>query len=160
MSDRAKESLVALRRIMRTAEMNERHLARETGLTHAQLMVLQVLSGAGALSAKEISTRVGVSQATMTSVIDRMVAKGLVTREKSEVDRRQTMIQLAEAGRRVADTAPDPLQDIYVKRFNGLTDWEQSMIVSALERVVSLLDADALDVAPVLGAGAIDEPPR
>ena len=157
MNNRSRESLIALRRILRTAEVNARALARDTGLTTAQLLVLQGLGDAGPLSAKEIAHRVGVSQPTMTSVIDRMVAKGLVTREKSAVDRRQTIIMLTEAGRDKLIGVPDPLQEIYSTRFDALPDWEQAMIVAALERVVSLLDAHALDAAPVLHVGTIDE---
>lgn len=159
MTDRARDSLIALRRILRTTEVNARNFARETGLTMAQLLVLQVLADAGALAAKDISSRVGVSQATMTSVIDRMVGKGLVTREKSEVDRRQTMIMLTATGRARLDSAPDPLQEVYSARFQSLPDWEQALIIAALERVVSLLDASAIDAAPVLHVGTIDEAP-
>ena len=157
MNGRVRESLVALRRILRTTDMNARNLARETGLTMAQLLVLQVLADFGPLTAKEISTRVGVSQATMTSVIDRMENKELVTREKSEIDRRQTIIIVTERGSAMIANAPDPLQAIYSRRFATLSDWEQAMIVATLERVASLLDANAIDAAPVLDVGAIEE---
>lgn len=157
MNDRARQSLVALRRIMRATDLNARNLARDTGLTLAQLLVLQALADTGALAVKDISIRLGVSQATMTSVIDRMVGKGLVRREKSDIDRRQTMISLTEIGRAKLDSAPDPVQDFYSSRFNALPDWEQAMILAALERVVVLMDASTFDAAPVLQLGKIEE---
>lgn len=157
MNDRARQSLVALRRIMRATDLNARNLARDTGLTLPQLLVLQALADTGALAVKDISIRLGVSQATMTSVIDRMVGKGLVRREKSDIDRRQTMISLTEIGRAKLDSAPDPVQDFYSSRFNALPDWEQAMILAALERVVVLMDASTFDAAPVLQLGKIEE---
>jgi DNA-binding MarR family transcriptional regulator len=157
MNDRARQSLVALRRIMRATDLNARNLARDTGLTMAQLLVLQALADSGSLAVKDISIRLGVSQATMTSVIDRMVMKGLVKREKSDIDRRQTMISLTEAGKAKLDSAPDPVQEFYANRFNALPDWEQAMILAALERVVVLMDASTFDAAPVLHVGKIEE---
>lgn len=157
MNDRARQSLVALRRIMRATDLNARNLARDTGLTLAQLLVLQALADAGQLAVKDISIRLGVSQATMTSVIDRMVSKGLVRRDKSDIDRRQTMISLTEAGQAKLDSAPDPVQEFYSTRFNALSDWEQAMILAALERVVVLMDASTFDAAPVLHVGKIEE---
>jgi len=38
-----------------------------------------------------------------------------------------------------------------------LPDWQQSLIVSALEQVSGLLDADDLDAAPALDVGELDE---
>ena len=157
MNDRARQSLVALRRIMRATDLNARNLARDTGLTMAQLLVMQALADAGSLAVKDISIRLGVSQATMTSVIDRMVTKGLVRREKSDIDRRQTMISLTDAGHAKLESAPDPVQEFYSNRFNALPDWEQAMILAALERVVVLMDASTFDAAPVLHVGRIEE---
>jgi len=78
------------------------------------------------------------------------VRKGLVVREKSSTDRRQTNIRLTDEGRATVDNAPDPLQQQFVKRFEALQDWEQSMLVASLERVADMLNATDLDVAPVL----------
>ena len=86
---------------------------------------------------------------------DRLEAKDLVERRKSETDRRQTNVLLTDAGRQALLSAPDALQDEYVKRFDGLKVWEQAMIVAALERVSSLMDADDLEASPLLDLGDI-----
>jgi len=51
--------------------------------------------------------------------------------------------------------APDALQQRYVKQFESLEEWEQAMIVSVLERVASMLDAEEIDASPVLAVGDI-----
>ena len=53
-------------------------------------------------------------------------------------------------------TAPDALQQRYVKQFEALEEWEQAMIVSVLERVSAMLDAGEIDASPVLAVGDID----
>ncbi len=146
-------SLVALRRILRATELYGRDLARAAGLTPVQIRVLQAISEKGRATPKEISSRLAVSQATVTTIIDRLEAKKLVERRRSETDRRQTNILLTGAGTTALATAPDPLHDRYVSEFEKLADWEQAMIVAALERVASLLDAGKIDASPILDLG-------
>ena len=160
LDDRSSTTLVALRRILRATEMSARTLARESGLTTAQLLVLQAVAQSGAGTPKAIASETGVSQATITALLDKLEAKGFVLRRKSDQDRRQTFVLLTEAGRDALSSAPDPLQDRFVESFEQLPDWERSMILAALERIASLLDAEALEASPVLDAGAIDGPPR
>ena len=153
--DRIDSSLVALRRILRATEISGRDLARSAGLTAAQFRVLQVVGETGQTTAKAISTRMHVSQATVTALVDKLVLGGMVVREKSLSDRRQTNIVITDAGRKTVEDAPDPLQQLYVCRFNKLQDWEQAMLVAALERVATMLDAEDMDAAPLLDTGDI-----
>ncbi|GGH20805.1 DNA-binding transcriptional regulator, MarR family [Cribrihabitans marinus] len=156
--DRVDSSLVALRRILRATELFGRELAESAGLTAAQFRVLQVVAEKGQTTAKEISQQMRVSQATVTALVDKLVGHGLVQRIKSLTDRRQINIVITETGRRTIESAPDALQQRYVREFTALSDWEQSMIVAVLERVSAMLDAEDLDVAPVLDAGDLRQP--
>lgn len=151
--DRTDSSLVALRRILRATEIFGRELARSAGLTAVQFRVLQVVAESGHSTATAISSRMRVSQATITALVDKLVSHGMVKREKSQVDRRQTDIVITELGRRTIEVTPDPLQQRFVRRFHNLEDWEQAMLVSSLERVAAMLDAEDLDAAPVLETG-------
>jgi len=156
--DRIDSSLVALRRILRATEIFGRELARSAGLTAVQFRVLQVVAETGQTAAKAISTRMGVSQATITALVDKLVAQGMVMREKSQTDRRQTNIIITEHGRRTVEDTPDPLQQRYVRRFKDMEDWEQAMLLSSLERVATMLGAEELDAAPVLETGDLRKP--
>jgi len=158
--DRVDESLIALRRILRTTELYSRALAQAAGLTPAQLRVLQIIAGAGGSETpKTMATRMGVSQATVTALVDKLVARAQVTRERSSTDRRQTNVVITEEGRAAVADAPDALQQRYVKAFVGLADWEQAQLVASLERVAAMLDAEDMDAAPVLTMGEIKPPP-
>src|SRR3546814_17658857 len=53
-------------------------------------------------------------------------------------------------------TAPDLLQVQFRDRFVALPTWEQAMILAALERLSAVLNAESIDAAPLLDAGAID----
>ena len=63
---------------------------------------------------------------------------------------------MTELGRQAIESAPDPLQQKFVSKFSLLEDWEQAALISALERVASMLDAEDIKAAPVLDTGTID----
>lgn len=152
---RIDDSLIAIRRILRATELYGRDLAKAAGLTAVQFRVLQVVAEKGWSTATEISGRMGVSQATVTSLVDKLVQKGMVMRQRSERDRRQTDILITDQGRATVENAPDPLQQRYVRQFESLPDWEQAMLIAALERVAGMLDASDIDASPVLDVGDI-----
>ena len=76
----------------------------------------------------------------------------------SEADRRQTNVVASEAGRATLENVPDALQQRYVRAFDRLEDWEQAQLVSSLERVAAMLNAEGLDASPVLTTGEIHAP--
>ena len=151
--DRTDQSLIAIRRILRSTELYGRELAKAAGLTAVQIRVLQIVAEKGHATPKAIATRMGVSQPTMSSLLDRLEKKELVERHPSKVDRRQVDIVITEEGRDAVARAPDPLQQRYVNQFEAMDDWEQAMFVSVLERVAAMLDAADIDASPVLDIG-------
>ncbi|WP_226627412.1 MarR family winged helix-turn-helix transcriptional regulator [Alloyangia pacifica] len=150
--DRTDQSLIALRRILRATELYERKLAQAAGLSPAQLRVLQILDKKdhGAATPKALATQMGVSQATVTALVDKLVARDMVSRRRSEKDRRQMDVAISVKGRDAVRQSPDALQQKFVKSFEGLLDWEQAQLVASLERVASMLDAHEMDASPVL----------
>ena len=153
---RTESALRAIRRLLRAAEMSEKRLAAATGLTPSQLVVLQDVARHGETTAGSIATAVQFSQATVTSLVDRLVDRGFVVRSRGEKDRRQVWVSITELGKSMLSSAPDMMQDRFQDRFGALPDWEQAMIVAMLERLTGLLNADSIDAAPLIDAGAID----
>lgn len=159
--DRADPALIALRRILRATEIYERELAQAAGLTPAKLRVLQLLSASETASATptDLAHRMGVSQATVTALVDQLEDRGLVRRERSQTDRRQTHVVMTEAGADQIRLMPDGLQQQFVHAFKALAGWEQAQLVASLERVATMLNASDLDAAPVLASGDIRKRP-
>lgn len=155
--DRIDDSLIALRRILRATELFERDLAQAVGLTPAKLRVLQILSSRPGRCAtpKDLAAQMGVSQATVTALVDKLVVMGLVKRVPSEKDRRQINVTITDEGMEKLGEAPDALQQRFVRNFAALRDWEQAQLVSTLERVAAMMDADDIDAAPVLSMGEL-----
>ena len=122
---------------------------------HFPARVLQIVGEKKDPTAKTLANQMGVSQATVTALVDKLVARELVSRQPSAQDRRQTNITLTTKGEDVLEEAPDALQQRYVRAFADLADWEQAQLVSSLERVAAMLNVDSLDAAPVLATGEL-----
>ena len=155
--NRIDTSLIALRRILRATELFGREIRQASGVTPAQFRVLQIIAETGQSTAKTIAQRMRVSQGTVTALVDKLAREGLVVREKSTQDRRQTDIHITAKGTQTISDAPDPLQQRFVRKFSAMEDWEQAMLVASLERVAAMLDADDIDASPVLDTGDIKQ---
>ena len=156
---RSDDALIALRQIQRKTEIASKRLAVQAGLTPSQLMVMQILSERGETSAGDIAKLTQLKHATITSLVDKLVDRGMLNRRRCTDDRRRVWLTLCEQGKSAITSAPDLLQDTFQNRFDKLPSWHQSMLVSSLERIAALLDAESLEAAPVLDVGALDERP-
>jgi DNA-binding MarR family transcriptional regulator len=110
----------------------------------------------GEVSIGEISKKISLSQATVTSILDRLVDKGLVYRERSTEDKRKVHAYLTEDAVALIKDAPAPLQEQFTKQFGALNEWEQSMMISSLQRISQMMDAENIDASPVLDIGILD----
>ena len=156
--ERLEPALIALRQILRATEISARALAKNCGLTPSQLILMQVIEREGEATPGFLAKEVSLSQATVTALLDKLERRQLLLRRRDTSDRRRINVALTEAGRAALHDAPDSLQERFEHSFLRLEDWEKAFLVAALERTVSLLDAEGLDAAPVLDVGAIETP--
>src|SRR5690625_1946314 len=81
--------LIALRRIVRATDRYSRLLSKEAGLTAPQLLVMQAIVRHDELTMGQVADAVSLSQATVTTILDRLEKRGLVERKRSEQDKRR-----------------------------------------------------------------------
>lgn len=153
MADLTDDVLVSLRRIIRANDLHSRKLGRETGLTTPQLVVMRAIESTEAPTVSEISRLVSLSQATVTNILNRLESQKLILRRRCETDKRRVILSVTAQGRKLLRSAPQPLQEGFILRFNQLSDWEQHLIVSSLARIAAMMDAEDLDAAPLLAPG-------
>lgn len=155
-SDKIEEVLVSLRRVIRATDLHSKKLVKTASVTGPQLLLLQIVRAKGDMTISELARDMSLSQATVTTILDRLQRRELIERVRSAVDKRKVHPRLTEHGRRILDRAPTALQDNFVDRFQALDEWEQSMIIAALQRVAEMMDAKDIDASPFLDIGALD----
>ncbi len=142
--------LIAVRRVIRATDLQSKHLVKKTGLTTPQLLILKAIQREPQLTLGELARQISLSQATVTTIIDRLENRELIQRTRSSDDRRKVFINITQMGSDILNTAPPVLQEQFINQFNSLKEWEQSMILSSLQRVAEMMDAQHIDAAPIL----------
>ncbi|MFT4823028.1 MAG: DNA-binding MarR family transcriptional regulator [Halioglobus sp.] len=156
MEERLEQVLVSLRRVIRATDLHSKHLAKVSGLTAPQILLLQAIRKLEGVTVGQLAKEVSLSQATVTSILDRLEKKGYIARKRSTVDKRKVHVQLTQQGIKALNDAPQPLHTEFSNQFNVLQEWEQTMIIAALMRVASMMDAEHIDASPVLDIGTLD----
>jgi len=156
LQDRTKSALSAMRKILRATDLNAKALMAETGLTPSQLIFLQMLDNGEEQTAGHVAARMGITQATATALIHKLEAAGMVSRRRGDTDRRQVWLSLTDAGRKVLAIAPDGVHARFHDQFSRLEDWEQLMLIAALERVAAMVGEEEVSIA--VQAPLLEEP--
>ncbi len=147
--------LQSIRRIIRSADLYSKYISTRHGITVPQLVALLTVCEHGPLTVTRLGKLVHLSPSTLIGVVDRLEEKGLVVRERSGLDRRVVHLHATEKGRALASRAPSPLQQGLAQALESLPEEEQCLIATALEKVVELMETDAiLDAASVPATGA------
>ncbi len=150
---KSQSALILIRQIIRATDLHDKQLSRATGLTLPQLLTLQTLQEGGSMTIGKLARELNLAQATVTSLLDRLEKKHFVERHRDSQDKRKVWACLSEAGQQLLLSAPTSLHDLFIDKFEGMEQWEQSMVITALERVAGILNALDIDAAPVLDIG-------
>lgn len=131
-----------MRRILSTvAQEVERQLAH-TELTNAQWIPLFKIYSGQASTVAELARTCQLDAGAMTRTIDRLEAKGLCRRVRSEDDRRVVHIALTEAGTQAAAEIPEVLSHVQNAHLQGFSVEEFQTLKSYLRRILHTAQAN------------------
>jgi DNA-binding MarR family transcriptional regulator len=125
-----------MRRILTCMAAEVDQALEPTGLTHAQWVPLVKLHLGYASTAAELARECTLDAGAMTRMLDRLEAKGLVTRVRSSQDRRVVKLELTGEGRATASQIPPVLcqvQNAFLQPLS-IAEWEQ--LKNLLHRVL------------------------
>jgi DNA-binding MarR family transcriptional regulator len=137
--------------LMRTAQLfmdaDARGLRRH-GLSIPARILLATLEGsAEPLSHSAIGDRLLVTGASVTSLVDTLERRGLVTRTRDKTDRRIVLVGLTTEGRTTVDSFLPEVTALHAAEFSVLDDAEREQLVILLAKVaaaIERLDVDAV----------------
>ena len=81
------------------AHISSTHI-RTLNLTPPQFDIIATLGNTEGMTFKELGEKTLITKGTLTGVVDRLAAKGLVCRNSHDSDRRSTIVRLTEKGER------------------------------------------------------------
>ena len=149
------ELLISLRKVIRAIDLHSKHLSKTSGLTSPQLLIMLEIEKASGVNSSQVAKNVNLSAATVTNILDRLENKDLIIRVRNTEDKRKVSLYLTENGKALLLNAPQPLQEHFIKNFSNLALWEQSQLLSSIERLADMMDANEIDAAPLLELNAM-----
>ena len=139
-------SLDALRRVVRALRVSAGRTEEATGLSAAQLFVLEQVTSEPGLSLTELATRTLTDRTSVAAVVERLVTRGLVERGRSAEDRRRVEIRPTPEGIATLVRAPHPPTRRVLDGIARLDDRDLRRLAVGLSRLVQAM-------------GVADEPP-
>ena len=118
-----------------------RKLLRELGLTYPQYLVMLVLWERDGISVSEIGERLYLNSATLTPLLKRIEALGLISRRRADEDERQVIVSLSRAGRELRQKTGEVQDGVF--HASGCTVAELFAIKHQLDQLRSHLMENA-----------------
>jgi DNA-binding MarR family transcriptional regulator len=111
------------------------------GLTGPQRMVMQALVRSEGLSLKQLSRQVSLAHSTVSGIVDRLQARGMVVRQKDESDGRATVIAPSSEVRDfLANRMPELAMSPLTEALGDATDSEKATVLRGLKKLRALVE--------------------
>lgn len=133
-----------VRRLVQAGDIYSKGLHKKYQVSQPQVSCILALDEYGAMPISKLAKYILVKPSTVTGIIDRLEHKGLVKRERNQVDRRVVTIDLTEPGKKLAAEAPPPIPKEIVDGLRDLSPQEVKNIVESLAILVSKLPDDKI----------------
>jgi DNA-binding MarR family transcriptional regulator len=125
--------------VLRTADLLRRRISgvvERYGVTIQQFNVLRILRGAGGpLPTLEIGERMVEQAPGVTRLLDRIEAKGWVTRQRCTEDRRQVLVSITPAGLELLAEMDDTVNGEDADALAMLDEAETERLIELLDRI-------------------------
>jgi DNA-binding MarR family transcriptional regulator len=123
----------ALRRMVRALSRSARDASSAGGLSGAQLFVLRQVGARPGLSVGQLAASTLSRQSTVSEVVSRLVERGLISRETSAADARQTELSLTPSGRRAVAKLGATAQERLAAGLATMPSARRRLLADALE---------------------------
>lgn len=140
------ECMQSLRHIVKALENYSQGVEKRFGLTGPQLWALWELGRSGPCALKDLAERMKLDSSTVVGVVDRLVVKGLVTRNPDAQDRRRISLAPTAKGEEILAAAPHPAQGHLLVGLEQMSRAKVETLHDALNTLVGVLEAENLEV--------------
>lgn len=119
----------------------QRQTIKEANLTPSQYFVLNLLWEADARPLNELASAFYASRPTITTIVDTLESKALVSRTPNPEDRRSLLVQLTAEGKALQDSTPT-LEHIFRECCTGFTQEEYRLLGQLLQKLNDSIESE------------------
>ena len=120
-----------------TGDLFERHIGHPLGLRKVKYSLLMLILANGPLAPKRLAKALALSAPNLTMLLDRLQERGLLWRERSQVDRRSQNVVLTDEGERIARVSAEAASTMELALFDRLSRAEHAMLIELLRKVAA-----------------------
>jgi DNA-binding MarR family transcriptional regulator len=124
----------------RGAQAHAQAQDREKSLTLSQYALLQALSGRDAARVRDLASEAGITPSTATRILDALERRAIVSRARSDDDRRGVTVRLTALGREMFNSQDAWLRGRQRAFYDGLPPTERELAPDLLIRLAALID--------------------
>jgi MarR family transcriptional regulator, temperature-dependent positive regulator of motility len=146
-----------LHRVLQLALDYHAEASGAAGLTQRQFTVLAAAGAGDGVSQSDLVRATGIDRSTLADLVARMIAKGLLERERSSTDARANTVRLSEAGRIALVEGGKPAAKSDARLLNLLPAKKRETFLKTLTTLAASADGGAAP-APVKAPKAAKAP--
>ncbi|HEX2546331.1 MAG TPA: MarR family transcriptional regulator [Ramlibacter sp.] len=132
-----------LRRAQQISSAVFEDACRELDLTPAQFGILTVLQAHPGMGQSSLARALGFDKVTVLRVLRGLEARGLVTRELSDDNRRNVSVNLTADGALLLRQAQKPAEEAYRRLMAPLDKQQQAQLIELLQLLTGELEEEA-----------------
>ena len=136
-----------LHRVLQLALDYHAEASGDAGLTQRQFTVLAAAGAADGVSQSDLVRATGIDRSTLADLVARMIAKGLLERERSSTDARANTVRLSEAGRIALVEGGKPAAKSDARLLDLLPAKKRETFVKTLTTLAAAADAGGAPAA-------------
>lgn len=115
---------------------NKRHHACQLGkLSYTQIEYLKIIDYYGAVTVSQLAKRIHNSKPTVTEMVKKFIAYGIIKKEKCESDGRKAYLTLTDKGKDMARLEQNTIDDLVNIMLERLNDEEVNIFIDLLEKI-------------------------
>ena len=121
------------RNFNRTLRHEFHGLMQDSGFTFPQLSVISILAKNGEQKVSDISEKMGLSDSTVSGILDRLEQKGIIERKRNKDDRRVVKIYLIKGSQEICQEFYRKREEYFTHLLKELSEQEINDIIKGLE---------------------------
>ncbi len=133
------EVLNSFRSMVKALRAADRDAVREYGLGSAQIFVMHGIAARGVVSVNELADMTATDQSTVSIVVSKLVARGLVESRRSETDARRAELALTPEGRKLVRKLPVAFQESLFAALQQMPEERVDEIAAGLRELADLM---------------------
>jgi len=131
--------LKKFRIIYGTVRQHFREIERTCRVTGSQLWVMQEVATTPGIGVSELAERLSIHQSTCSQLVEKLVARKLIFKERSKEDQRRVWLRLTEEATRLIKNAPSPSEGVLPEALSALPVETMRSLDASLEKVIQQL---------------------